>query len=120
MPIPKEIGQLPELTELCLSGMNLTGELIPEIGRLTKLQRLVMFSNQLTGGIPETFGNLVNLEWLDLSTNDLSGEIPSSFYLLENFWKLWPDLIWGNSFTQDQIRNAMIPAPKSPPVAVSV
>ena len=116
MPIPKEIGQLTELTELCLSGMNLTGELIPEIGRLTKLQRLVMFSNQLTGGIPETFGNLVNLEWLDLSTNDLSGEIPSSFYLLENFWKLWPDLIWGNSFTQDQIRNAMIPAPKSPPI----
>ena len=116
MPIPKEIGQLTELTELCLSGMNLTGELIPEIGRLAKLQRLVMFSNQLTGGIPETFGNLVNLEWLDLSTNDLSGEIPSSFYLLENFWKLWPDLTWGNAFTQDQIRNAMIPAPKSPPI----
>ena len=116
MPIPKEIGQLTELTELCLSGMNLTGELIPEIGRLTKLQRLVMFGNELTGGIPETFGNLVNLEWLDLSTNNLSGEIPSSFYLLDNFWKLWPDLTWGNSFTQDQIRNAMIPAPKSPPI----
>ena len=116
MPIPKEIGQLTELTELCLSGMNLTGGLIPEIGMLTNLQRLVLFSNELTGGIPETFGNLVSLEWLDLSCNELSGEIPSSFYLLDNFWKLWPDLIWGNKFTQDQIRKAMIPAPKSPPI----
>ena len=116
MPIPKEIGQLTELTELCLGEMNLTGELIPEIGRLTNLQSLILFGNQLTGGIPETFGNLVNLEWLDLSANNLSGEIPSSFYLLENFWKLWPDMTWGNAFTQDQIRNAMIPAPKSPPI----
>ena len=118
MPIPKEVGQLTELSELNLSEINLTGGLIPEIGRLTKLQKLAMYSNELTGSIPETFGNLINLETLDLSVNHLSGEIPSSFYLLENFWKLWPNLVWGNEFTQDQLRNAMVPAPKSPPISM--
>ena len=116
MPIPKEVGQLSELEELDLSEINLTGNLIPEIGRLSKLQKLAMYSNDLTGGVPETFGNLINLETLDLSANHLSGEIPSTFYLLDNFWKLWPNLVWGNEFTQEQLRNAMAPAPKSPPI----
>jgi hypothetical protein len=116
MPIPKQIGNLTELKELDLSAMNLTGALIPEIGELTKLQILKLYGNDLSGSIPDSFGNLINLEKIDLSGNKLSGDIPPSFYLLDNYWKLWPNLVHGNEFTQDDIRNAKIPAPKSPPI----
>lgn len=113
-PLSPSLGKLVNLTTLNLSKMNLTGKIIPEIGSLTNLTTLTMFGNELTGSIPESFGGLVNLETLDLSSNYLSGEIPASFYRVKNYWKLWTNLVWQNDFTQEQIRNAKIPAPKSP------
>lgn len=115
-PIPPEIGNLTGLKELCLSMVKLTGEVPPEIGNLTNLIKLQLFGNELTGGIPESFGNLVNLEKLDMSGNQLSGDIPAAFYRVRNYWMLWPELVEDNNFTQENIRNAKIPAPKSPAI----
>lgn len=114
--IPASIGKLVKLNTLCLGRMNLTGELPPEIGNLTGLTELILFGNNLTGGVPDSFGSLLNLETVDLDCNQLSGEIPPSFFRVKNYWRLWPKIIWGNNFTQDNVRNAMIPAPVSPPV----
>ena len=115
-PIPPEIGNLTGLKELCLSMVKLTGEVPPEIGNLTNLVELQLFGNELTGSIPESFGNLVNLENLDMSGNQLSGDIPAAFYRVRNYWMLWPELVEDNNFTLENIRNAMIPAPKSPKI----
>ena len=115
-PIPRGIGKLRKLRELTLADMNLTGELIPEIGNLTALTSLRLFDNNLSGSIPETYGALLNLETVDFSMNSLSGEIPPAFYRVSNFWKLWPRIVWGNSFSQENIRNAKIPKPKSDPI----
>ena len=115
-PIPPEIGNLTGLKELCLSMAKLTGEVPPEIGNLTNLVKLQLFGNELTGSIPESFGNLVNLEKLDMSGNQLSGDIPAAFYRVRNYWMLWPELVEDNNFTQENIRNAKIPAPKSPTI----
>ena len=117
-PIPPAVGNLTNLTELDLSIMNLTGDIPPEIGYLTNLTDLALFGNKLTGSIPDSFGNLVNLETFNLQDNQLSGEIPPAFYRVRNYWMLWPELVIGNGFTQDDIRNAKIPAPKSPPVTL--
>ena len=117
-PIPPAIGDLTNLKELDLSIMNLTGDIPSEIGNLTGLTELSMFGNHLTGGIPDSFGNLVNLEELNLQDNQLSGDIPASFYRVRNYWTLWPELVADNNFTQENIRNAKIPAPKSPPITL--
>ena len=117
-PISPSIGNLTKLTELDLSAMNLIGEIPNEIGSLTNLTELTLFGNNLTGGIPESFGNLINLESLNLQDNQLSGEIPPSFYRVRNYWRLWPELVKSNNFTQDNIRSAKIPAPKSPPITL--
>ena len=98
--------------------MNLTGNIPPEIGNLTNLTALSLFGNKLTGSIPDSFGNLVNLEMLNLQDNQLSGEIPPAFYRVRNYWKLWPELVMNNGFTQNVIRNAKIPIPKSPPITL--
>ena len=115
-PIPPEIGNLTGLKELELGMVNLTGEIPPEIGNLTNLISLRMYGNGLTGSIPESFGNLLNLEHLDLQNNQLSGDIPAAFYRVRNFWTLWPELVEDNNYTQENIRNAKIPAPKSPAI----
>ena len=114
--LPSDIGKLTKLNTLRLNGMNLKGALPREIGNLSALTTLTMFENKLTGSLPETFGGLINLEWVDFSVNELSGDIPSTFFRVKNYWRLWPDIIWGNQFTQDNLRNSKIPAPKSPPV----
>ena len=117
-PIPPAIGDLTNLKELDLSNMNLTGDIPSEIGNLTGLTELSMFGNDLTGGIPDSFGNLVNLEKLNLQDNQLSGDIPAAFYRVRNYWTLWPELVADNNFTQDNIRDAKIPVPKSPPITL--
>lgn len=114
--IPSAIGNLVELRTLVLADMNLTGTLPPEIGNLTKLTELGLSDNDLTGGIPDSFGGLLNLEKLDIQNNDLGGEIPSNFYRMKNYWRIWPNIIAGNHFTQENIRNAKIPAPESPAI----
>ena len=66
------------VTELNLTGNQLSGEIPPELGNLTTLTWLYLGLNQLSGEIPPELGNLVNLEQLYLDGNQLSGCVPSS------------------------------------------
>jgi len=84
-PIPREIGNLVNLTELNLAENTLSGPLPPEIGKLTNLKKITLYANKLTGPLPPEIGNLVNLEFLDLDYNSLSGWLPLS---ISNLTKL--------------------------------
>ena len=67
--IPKEIGQLTQLTELHLSSNQLTA-LPDSLGQLTQLTDLDLSSNQLTT-LPDSLGQLTQLQSLTLSNNQL-------------------------------------------------
>ncbi|MCQ3937083.1 MAG: hypothetical protein DPW18_08565, partial [Chloroflexi bacterium] len=68
--LPKEIGQLQNLTSLNLSGNGLAS-LPKEIGQLQNLISLNLFSNQLAS-LPKEIGQLQNLTLLNLSRNGLA------------------------------------------------
>jgi hypothetical protein len=68
--VPAEIGQLTSLTELHLSGNQLTS-LPAEIGQLTSLRELDLGWNQLTT-LPAEIGQLTSLKSLGLWHNDLT------------------------------------------------
>ena len=61
------------VTELNLTGNQLTGSIPPELGNLANLTRLILFLNQLTGAIPVELGSLTNLTDLSLEINQLTG-----------------------------------------------
>lgn len=67
--LPKEIGQMVNLTELILDNHELT-ELPEEIGQLENLQQLYIRNNSLTQ-LPKNIGQLSNLIFLDMSHNPL-------------------------------------------------
>ena len=75
-PIPPELGNLSELTELNFWDNNLSGRIPSELGDLTELEVLTLVSNNLTGPIPSELANLANLAGLQLDSNDLTGPIP--------------------------------------------
>ena len=75
-PIPLELTQLTQLTKLALGGNDLTGPIPPELTQLTKLRSLGLAHNDLTGVIPPELGQLTNLENLYLGGNELTGPIP--------------------------------------------
>ncbi len=77
--IPAELGSLPNLRILRMSGNNLEGPIPAELGNLTALTNLELDDNNLIGSIPAELGTLSSLAWLDLSENDLSGPIPTEF-----------------------------------------
>ncbi len=83
--LPKEIGNLTNLTWLVLSNNNLT-ELPKEIGNLTNLTELVLWDNNLTE-LPKEIGDLTNLIWLELWDNNLT-ELPKEIGNLTNLTKL--------------------------------
>ncbi|TVU15780.1 hypothetical protein EJB05_39318, partial [Eragrostis curvula] len=101
-PIPQEIGNLQNLTELVM-GYNLLNGSIPQtivncrglvtlgiaqnklsghlpdtIGALTQLNEVRLDGNNLSGNIPDSIGNCTQLQQLNLSHNSLSGSIPGN------------------------------------------
>ena len=87
-PIPPELGNLAELTELNLRQNALEGPIPSELGRLVSLTQLDLWSNSLTGPIPPELGHLARLRVLWLSYNDLSGAIPPELGSLVNLTDL--------------------------------
>ena len=83
-PIPTEIGNLSNLEDLWLSGNSLSGSIPTEIGNLSNLEYLWLSGNSLSGSIPTEIGNLSNLEDLWLYENSLSGSIPTEIGNLSN------------------------------------
>jgi hypothetical protein len=96
--IPSEIGDLPMLTVLGLTGAyecnkggcwwssQLRGPIPPEIGNLVNLNELYLYDNQFTS-LPPEIGNLVNLSELNLKGNQLTS-LPPEIGNLENLWAL--------------------------------
>ena len=91
-PIPADLANLSELSELQLNSNQLTGPIPAGLARLDNLTKLELGSNQLSGAIPSALGNLSNLTWLILSANDLSGDIPGELGDLGNLEELWLNL----------------------------
>ena len=83
--LPREIGQLSNLTELFLSDNQLT-ELPKEIGQLSNLTKLYLMYNQLTE-LPKEIGQLSNLTKLYLQINQLT-ELPKEIGQLSNLTSL--------------------------------
>ncbi|GAY69421.1 hypothetical protein CUMW_271840 [Citrus unshiu] len=75
--IPKEIGNLINLTTLSLGYNNLSGSLPITLGRLKKLQGLDLQNNKFEGPIPQEFCHFSRLYVVYLNRNKLSGSIPS-------------------------------------------
>ena len=77
------------VTNLQLSGNDLSGQIPPDLGNLEELQVLSISGNQLTGMLPPELGKLVNLQYLSLDHNRLSGELPhtlTKLTLLSGFY----------------------------------
>ncbi len=74
--IPPELGNLSQLSWLCLGSNQLSGSIPPELGNLSQLSYLFLGNNGLSGSIPSELGNLSQLSELDLGSNQLSGGIP--------------------------------------------
>lgn len=72
------------VTQLELSGINLTGNIPSSINQLTELRRLVLRSNPLSGGIPPELGDLTNLLHISFSFSPLGGSLPAELGNLEN------------------------------------
>lgn len=92
--IPDDVFKQTKLTELDVSGNQLTGAIQSQIGQLVNLKVLDASNNQMTG-VPAEIGQLYNLETLDLSNNQLTG-LPNE---LGNLKKLKVLNISGNAYS---------------------
>ncbi len=81
---------------LYLGGNQLNGPIPPQLGDLANLTELSLTRNQLSGKIPTELGGLANLTVMSLSANRLSGEIPTELGDLSNLTRLY---LWGNQLT---------------------
>lgn len=112
-PIPSWIGNLTKLKVLQIYGHNFTGQLPESLGNLTNLEKLDIIHCSLDSTVPASFGNLRNLKFLRMSENgNLHGPIPASLSNLPEWWRLWPGVVYGNRFSQQDIVDSNLPAPK--------
>ncbi|XP_030963974.1 probable LRR receptor-like serine/threonine-protein kinase At1g56140 [Quercus lobata] len=93
--LPKELGNLTELSSLSFSTNNFTGSLPSELGNLVKLQQLWASDTELTGKIPDFIGNWSKLNTLVLRNNNIPDSIP--FNIGEYQQLLIPDLLFNLS-----------------------
>ncbi|CAM6012363.1 unnamed protein product [Sphagnum balticum] len=93
--LPQWLVQLPHLSELNLSGYNLTGPIPPSFGNLRNLTSLSLDYNDLNGSLP-LLNRSVNLQYLLLQNNSLSGLIPEWLADLPSLSELF---VWNNNFS---------------------
>ena len=74
--LPAALGSLTSLTMLDLGDNRLSGT-IPDLGALTSLTTLKLGANQLSGTIPDWLSSLTGLQDLSLRDNQLTGTIPA-------------------------------------------
>ena len=119
-PIPSWIGNLTKLKLIQIYGHNFTGQLPESIGNLTNLEHLDIKYCSLDSTVPASFGNLKNLKFLRMSENgNLHGPIPASLSNLPEWWRLWPGVVYGNRFSQQDIVDSNLPAPKGQKLTAS-
>ncbi|KAJ1272795.1 hypothetical protein BS78_06G228900 [Paspalum vaginatum] len=90
-PIPEELQNLTQLTNLNLGQNYLTGPLPSFLGKLTAMQYLSLGINALSGPVPKELGNLTNLLSLSFSSNYLNGSLPSELGNLAKLTQLYID-----------------------------
>jgi Leucine-rich repeat (LRR) protein len=73
--IPNSIGNLRNLSYLCLDFCELSGRVPTTIGKILKLKELYLSFNSLSGSIPQSLFALPNLQTLDLSENNFTGQL---------------------------------------------
>ena len=100
-PIPPEIANLSQLTDLRLNGNALSGPIPPEIGDIDPLRHLRLHYNQLTGEIPVEILKQ-RTENLVLGFNQLSGPIPPEIGIL--------GLAYGYDLIELNLRNNQLEA----------
>ncbi|XP_028794116.1 receptor-like protein EIX1 [Neltuma alba] len=72
------------VTNIDLSGNNLSGRIPHELTKLSLLVYLNLSRNHLIGSIPESISNMIQLSSLDLSSNQLTGSIPQNLSSLSS------------------------------------
>ncbi len=82
--LPTDIGQIDSLVTLDLSSNQLVGPIPSELGYFFKINLINLSVNQLSDSIPPEIGNLTNLSYLYLHDNQLTGTLPSEFWNLAN------------------------------------
>ena len=86
--IPREIGELINLTILRLHINFLSGTIPDEIWKLKQLRILNLSENQLSGETPTGIHKLVQLEELWLGDNNFSGQLPYQIFTLKHLTHL--------------------------------
>jgi len=87
--IPPELGNLSDLHSFSLSDNQLSGNIPIELGNLSNLNSMLLNDNQLTGNIPLELAQLSNLGDLNLQNNQLTGNIPAALGNLSNLQLLY-------------------------------
>ncbi|KAK4437922.1 putative LRR receptor-like serine/threonine-protein kinase [Sesamum alatum] len=82
--VPEDLGFIPHLRTLDLSGNFLNGTLPNSLFNASELEVLSLANNVISGGIPEFFAGPKSLRLLNLSDNALAGNIPKSITSLQN------------------------------------
>ncbi|XP_022720377.1 probable LRR receptor-like serine/threonine-protein kinase At3g47570 isoform X2 [Durio zibethinus] len=82
--IPATIGRLQNIQGLYLDGNHLQGSIPPSICDLERLDTLSLGGNLLHGPIPTCLANLTSLRYLYLDSNKLNSIIPLTFWSLNN------------------------------------
>ncbi|XP_009784047.1 uncharacterized protein At4g06744-like [Nicotiana sylvestris] len=83
-PIPRSIGQAPNLLEILFLNNLLTGCIPYELGLLKKAIVIDVGYNMLTGPLPCSFGCLESVEQLNFAGNLLYGQVPEVVCSLTN------------------------------------
>ncbi|XVE51480.1 hypothetical protein DITRI_Ditri02bG0044500 [Diplodiscus trichospermus] len=89
--IPREIGNLSNVTILNVSLNELTGSIPATIGRLQNIQGLYLDGNKLQGSIPPSVCYLQRLDTLSLGGNKLHGPMPPCLANLTSLRHLYLD-----------------------------
>ena len=74
------INEKGRVTELNLSGNNLSGTIPPELGNMTALTELYLEDNSISGEIPSSLEKLTSLRQVRIQNNFFEGPLPRNFF----------------------------------------
>ena len=110
--LPASLGKATRLKKITLFRSNFAGPIPDAWKDLTEMEYLMISEVPVNTTFPAFFKKMTKLEYLSVGGCGLHGVLPAELKENPRWWRLWPQILFTNDFTMQDVLASHLPGPR--------